>query len=132
MTKTTVITPPTVVRDPVCGMEIDPKNAHARRNRNGVEVFLCSPACAAKFDSDPDKHTPARPSGVAPAPPTVVSAGAAGVSYAPEPTGAASAAAQSQLESLEVPVTGLGRQGGPSLERSLETVPGMSSVRVNA
>jgi YHS domain-containing protein len=41
----------TNARDPVCGMEIEAANAFARRHWQGTDVYLCSPACAARFDA---------------------------------------------------------------------------------
>jgi copper chaperone CopZ/YHS domain-containing protein len=39
------------VRDPICGMELDPDEAAARRSRDGVERFFCSIGCAEAFDA---------------------------------------------------------------------------------
>ncbi len=42
-----------MVKDPVCGMEIEEKDAAAVRQINGRSVYFCSDACAAKYDADP-------------------------------------------------------------------------------
>ena len=41
------------VRDPVCGMNIDPKNAFAKRDYMGQTSFFCSQSCVDQFDKDP-------------------------------------------------------------------------------
>ena len=42
--------------DPVCGMTVDPKNAAAIREHDGVTIAFCSTGCAAAFDSDPHRY----------------------------------------------------------------------------
>ncbi len=44
-----------LVKDLVCGMEIDPKTAAATRQVDGETFYFCSDHCAATFDADP--HT---------------------------------------------------------------------------
>jgi P-type Cu+ transporter len=39
------------VRDPVCGMKIDPSRAAATSERDGVTHYFCSKGCKAKFDA---------------------------------------------------------------------------------
>jgi Cu+-exporting ATPase len=58
-------------RDPVCGMEVEPARAAARREHAGREVFFCAEGCARAFDADPEKYLvgPALPA--RPAPPSV-------------------------------------------------------------
>ena len=44
------------VKDPVCGMEVEPENAFARReNQRGV-FFFCSQNCVNKFDAEPHRY----------------------------------------------------------------------------
>jgi Cu+-exporting ATPase len=40
--------------DPVCGMAVDPATAPASRTHAGRSFHFCHPACAAKFDRDPE------------------------------------------------------------------------------
>ncbi|PZR51674.1 ATPase P [Xylanimonas oleitrophica] len=42
--------------DPVCGMTVDPQNAAARREHDGVTFAFCSAGCAAAFDADPHRY----------------------------------------------------------------------------
>ena len=42
-----------MVRDPVCGMNIDPSSAVAERQHRGQTYYFCSDDCARKFDADP-------------------------------------------------------------------------------
>ncbi len=37
------------VKDPICGMEIDPKDAAETIDWNGERYYFCNPSCAAKF-----------------------------------------------------------------------------------
>ena len=43
-------------KDPVCGMEIDPKKAKATHDYQGKTYYFCSPACQANFTKEPDKY----------------------------------------------------------------------------
>lgn len=48
------------VRDPVCGMMIDPEHAAGMRTLDGRNLFLCSARCVEKFDAEPSRYaTPA-------------------------------------------------------------------------
>lgn len=42
-----------MVRDPVCGMLIDPESAVATREHAGQIFYFCSQDCVDKFDADP-------------------------------------------------------------------------------
>jgi len=43
----------TAVRDPICGMKVDPARAAAKRERAGNTYFFCGESCAKKFDAEP-------------------------------------------------------------------------------
>ena len=43
------------VKDPVCGMEIDPKSAASEEYR-GKTYYFCSDACHDKFKAKPEKY----------------------------------------------------------------------------
>jgi P-type Cu+ transporter len=43
-------------RDPVCGMEVEPGRAAARREHAGREIFFCAEGCARAFDADPARY----------------------------------------------------------------------------
>jgi P-type Cu+ transporter len=62
------------VKDPVCGMLVDPARAVASHTHDGVTYFFCNPRCAERFKADPAKYV-AGPSGVStpPAPPSAAS-----------------------------------------------------------
>jgi len=45
-----------IVRDPVCGMQVDPENAADQLQIDGQAFYFCSKKCSAKFASDPDKY----------------------------------------------------------------------------
>ena len=45
-----------MVKDPVCGMEIDPQSAFATREHMGQIFHFCSPSCVEEFDTDPHKY----------------------------------------------------------------------------
>jgi Cu+-exporting ATPase len=44
------------VRDPVCGMTVDPHTTPHRGQHAGQPYYFCSAGCAAKFAADPDKY----------------------------------------------------------------------------
>ena len=44
------------VRDPVCGMEIDPKQAAGTSEYNGQTYYFCSVGCKKAFDKEPEKY----------------------------------------------------------------------------
>ncbi|MBM3289047.1 MAG: heavy metal translocating P-type ATPase, partial [Candidatus Hydrogenedentes bacterium] len=53
------------VRDPVCGMTVDPATAKARSEHAGVAYFFCCASCKTKFDASPFTYmfaVPAAPS----------------------------------------------------------------------
>jgi P-type Cu+ transporter len=43
-----------LVKDPVCGMMIDPAKAAATRVHKGTTYYFCAQGCAKAFDKDPD------------------------------------------------------------------------------
>jgi YHS domain-containing protein len=47
---------PITVKDPVCGMTIDPATAAGKSDYNGVTYYFCSLGCKASFDKDPVKY----------------------------------------------------------------------------
>jgi len=58
------------VRDPVCGMTIDPAKAAAKVEYAGTKYYFCSAGCAAKFRADPERYVkPPEPKPPAPPPP---------------------------------------------------------------
>lgn len=44
------------VRDPVCGMTIDPTNAAGSSEYRGERIYFCSVPCKAKFDANPSAY----------------------------------------------------------------------------
>ncbi|HTL61056.1 MAG TPA: YHS domain-containing protein [Nitrospira sp.] len=45
---------PSSVRDPVCGMEIDPENAAATTAFQGQTFYFCRPECQEQFNQNPE------------------------------------------------------------------------------
>jgi Cu+-exporting ATPase len=45
-----------VVRDPVCGMLVDPERAAGSVAHRGETYYFCSSGCAVKFQADPEKY----------------------------------------------------------------------------
>lgn len=52
------LTKPSVagVKDPVCGMTVNPASAKHRFEREGVTHYFCSAGCVEKFKADPEKY----------------------------------------------------------------------------
>jgi len=44
------------VRDPVCGMTVDPTKAAGKSEYQGKTYYFCSKGCLAKFEADPEKY----------------------------------------------------------------------------
>ncbi len=97
-----------MVKDPVCGMDIEPKAAFATRPFRGQTLYFCSEACVQKFDAVPERYAMVVPSAT-----TGIAEGTSGPVR------------------LELGVRGLNRSGGPALARALETVPGVNKAAVN-
>jgi Cu+-exporting ATPase len=46
----------TIVRDPVCGMEVDTRTSPHRFELGGTDYFFCSARCRERFAADPDRY----------------------------------------------------------------------------
>lgn len=63
-----------LVKDPVCGMEVDPDTAAASFEHEAVTYYFCSESCRQAFAADPAKYLvgaaepPAAEPAAAPAP----------------------------------------------------------------
>ncbi|MBZ5574563.1 MAG: heavy metal translocating P-type ATPase [Acidobacteriia bacterium] len=49
------------VKDPVCGMSVDPATAKHRREHSGKTYYFCCGHCADKFHADPEKYLKPQP-----------------------------------------------------------------------
>ncbi|MGH2765419.1 MAG: YHS domain-containing protein, partial [Actinomycetota bacterium] len=45
------------VRDPVCGMTVDPSSAAGSEEHGGKTYYFCSAACQERFRAQPDRYT---------------------------------------------------------------------------
>ncbi len=45
-----------MVKDPVCGMDIDPKTAAGNSEYQGQTYYFCSLGCKKAFDKEPQKY----------------------------------------------------------------------------
>ncbi|WP_405000911.1 heavy metal translocating P-type ATPase [Halomonas sp.] len=61
--------PSHVVKDPVCGMDVDPHETEHRAAHAGKTWYFCSAKCQDKFESDPEGYLEATASAPEPAPP---------------------------------------------------------------
>lgn len=43
-------------KDPVCGMDVDPKTAAAKSECKGKTYYFCSAGCKTAFDKQPQKY----------------------------------------------------------------------------
>ena len=95
-----------VVRDPVCGMEIEPQFAFASREHLGQRFYFCSQNCADQFDAHSHHYTT-----------TSLTTG-----FNPERT----------LAQVELPLSGIALKEAPApLETLLGAMPGVHKVEVN-
>ena len=106
-----------LVKDPVCGMEIDPHEAVAVRELKGQELYFCSDNCVKQFDAGQEKQNISK-SGL----PQPVSIPSATTGVSGETSGPVR---------LELPVRGLNRSSGASLAKILQAVPGVYKAHVN-
>ena len=44
------------VKDPVCGVKVEPENAAASTTYESQEVFFCSDECRRKFEASPARY----------------------------------------------------------------------------
>ncbi len=44
-----------MVKDPVCGMQVDEKTPAGKSEYKGNDYYFCSPGCKASFDKEPEK-----------------------------------------------------------------------------
>ena len=51
-----------MAKDPVCGMDVNEKQAAAKTQYGGQTYYFCSSGCKATFEKDPGKYA-VRPSG---------------------------------------------------------------------
>jgi YHS domain-containing protein len=49
-----------MVKDPVCGMEADPKTASGKTEYKGQTYYFCSLGCKKAFDKEPEKYVKAQ------------------------------------------------------------------------
>ena len=93
-------------RDPVCGMDIEPQSAFAKREHMGQTFYFCSQACVDQFDKDPHHY--------------VMTSATTG--FNPQMT----------LTRIELPVSGLPlKEHSTHLESTLRALNGVSEVNVN-
>ena len=45
-----------LVKDLVCGMEIDPETAAGKSEYQGTTYYFCATGCKTDFDADPEKY----------------------------------------------------------------------------
>ncbi|HEX3586678.1 MAG TPA: heavy metal translocating P-type ATPase [Candidatus Angelobacter sp.] len=51
----------TIVKDPVCNMNVDPATARGSAEYKGQTYYFCSPGCVTRFNADPEKYLAPRP-----------------------------------------------------------------------
>jgi len=47
-------------KDPVCGMDVDPKTATDKTDYKGRKYYFCSAGCKKAFEKEPEKYTKVR------------------------------------------------------------------------
>ncbi len=51
------VQPGALVKDPVCGMDVNPETAKHRSSHHGENVYFCSAGCRTKFEANPEKYS---------------------------------------------------------------------------
>src|SRR5512146_2099623 len=96
-----------MVKDPVCGMDLDPQSAFATRQHMGQTFYFCSPSCVDQFDADPHQYA---------------MAGSITTGYNPD----------LPVARIELPIVGLKKTGrAQALESVLQAIPGVRAAKVN-
>ena len=94
------------VHDPVCGMEVEPQSAFAKREHMGKTFYFCSQSCVDQFDKDPHHY--------------VMTSATTGFNP------------QMPLTRIELPVSGLPlKEHSTHLESTLRALDGVGEVKVN-
>jgi YHS domain-containing protein len=52
-----------MAKDPVCGMDVDPKTAAGKSDYQDQTYYFCSPGCKKAFDNEPSKYVKAESHG---------------------------------------------------------------------
>lgn len=47
-----------MAKDPVCGMDVDERQAAGKSEYQGQTYYFCSPGCKQAFDKNPEKYAP--------------------------------------------------------------------------
>ena len=45
-----------MVKDPICGMDVDESKTQLTSEHEGTKFYFCSASCKETFDSDPHKY----------------------------------------------------------------------------
>ncbi|HZE23251.1 MAG TPA: YHS domain-containing protein, partial [Blattabacteriaceae bacterium] len=51
----------TLVKDPVCDMDVDSARAAGSSEYKGQTYYFCSPGCVKRFNADPEKYLTPKP-----------------------------------------------------------------------
>jgi Cu+-exporting ATPase len=95
------------IKDPVCGMQIDPQTAFATREHMGQTFYFCSKNCVNQFDADPHRF--------------MITSATTG--FNPE----------LPIVHIELPVSGLRvKKPAPILETALRALEGVSKASINS
>ena len=49
-----------MVKDPICGMDVDPKSAAGKSEYQGQTYYFCSNGCKKAFEKEPQKYVNAQ------------------------------------------------------------------------
>ena len=103
----------TKVKDPVCGMEINPAQAAGQREFGGATYYFCSDSCQQKFDADPAQY-------------------AAADTQAPAVIAAPAATDGASGERCDLPILGMHCAAcATRIEKALGKAPGVQGAGVN-
>lgn len=45
-----------MAKDPVCGMDVNPRGAQHKSEHQGQTFYFCAPGCKKAFDANPKKY----------------------------------------------------------------------------
>ncbi|MBK6316051.1 MAG: YHS domain-containing protein [Blastocatellia bacterium] len=110
----------TVVKDPVCGMTVDPAQAARSVDFNGETFHFCSTGCADAFVAEPFRYAGGDADASAPAPISDTS------------KQHSQTTSDDSSERVDLPITGMSCAAcARTIEKTLSKAPGVRSANVN-
>ena len=111
------------MRDPVCGMEVEPKTATAKTKYRGETIYFCSTNCKDKFDKAPESFSGDTAETTTESPARV---------HEQQPAPLADFHDDANFVRLDIPIVGMDCAScAVTVEKSIKSTPGVEKANVN-